>query len=662
MQIYNTQLNTPIEIYTDQEPTTLAIPIPTKHPYLQIVLPKSVQESEYFKHNFSKILAHGYNSTEGDKLVIAITGARKIASVIHLMCQQRSYIRQQNTQEFIQLKRLAQTLTSQIITRPPPAKSKNIAAYEVVHDSNEMQRGTASAAHQTSKLAKKGHRAEEVFKQAEADRNIIDIEAFNGICYRLLLNEQTPKVRAIHDSSGKRLGLISRSIDNFRSLHDYYKAKKARYGRFRSPPQADLIEARIGRILAAAYFGEENDLHGGNIGYDPINLLSYKIDHDQATWPFTSKYRNANPQKIVEKTTRRAHGIRPVDAFPITQRDISNFPHLTDAKPNNFPDRSDSAVLNLTRIEENEDFIYDAFSIFLKAALTTKQVYSNIANATIRSEKLRERLVNHKTERSELLKTELIQNEKFAKFVFTHPNLKRQLLAELREYNEDYKATSPLHVDLAPIAQEFDRVKERCETLYFAQNDARLSAIFEAFYQPDNDYAQDLVFDSKERKNNTLRQLMTELQINKASAERLFVRASKLWLNKPENQSKLVQIQQAEERLDTILQDLIALDGKVGFFGGETCQLEDGKEIEIAKGAAAIFENYQEYKSGAQPSAVEALNKIIIQAHHSNNYQGHYFFNRRQEETSLFYQKVMSIEPDILQNIAEEPTSNCFGC
>lgn len=134
MHIYNSQLDAYIAICTGQEPDNLSIPKPAKQPYLQITLPNSLKSSEYFKHNFSKIMSHGYSSSEDEKLIIAITGAKKIVHIIHFMCQQRSYRHQQKTQEFIELKQLAQTLASQVIAKQPPAKSKNIEDYNLVEE------------------------------------------------------------------------------------------------------------------------------------------------------------------------------------------------------------------------------------------------------------------------------------------------------------------------------------------------------------------------------------------------------------------------------------------------------------------------------------------------------------------------------------------------
>lgn len=254
----------------------------------------------------------------------------------------------------------------------------------------------------------------------------------------------------------------------------------------RSPKQKDLVKSGIGRILAAAYCEEENDLHGGNIGYDPIQLISRKVDHDQANWTFTSKYQNKNPNKPLNKPGERAWGIKPKDAFPITQRDITHFPHLTDAKPRAFPDESDMKLLELVGIENDPDFIKDAFSVFLKSALFDEQIYRPIADATIGNPKLREELVAHKTRRSQLLGEELLKNDKFLNFLINHPDLKSQILDEFKEYNNDYKENSPLRLNLGNLENKLANFVDQAHGI-IKEREKRVAHLFEVHYKPDLD-------------------------------------------------------------------------------------------------------------------------------------------------------------------------------
>lgn len=639
MKLYNRQLKNWIEIYTDESPpdSSLQLEIPSKKPHLLIALPAKLYTHDYFAHNFSNLEDLGYTKIKEGKLIICITGSLKIVNAIEKIRLQRSYRGEENRKQIAHFSKLQQTLES-VITKSLPPKSKNIANYESTIDENLRQIALSRAIHKAQKVKKQESGKEEIFKEIPSGRRITEIEAFNGLCYRLLLNGQTPKVRSVHDEKGKRIGVFSRVIRNFKSLHDYYRE----YGC--SPSQDELIQSGIGRILAAAYCEEENDLHGGNIGFDPTLLRSYKIDHDEATWPFTSKYRNLNPHLSDFKEGRRAYGIKPIDAFPITQRDITNFPYLTDAKPRNFPDKTDSGRLDLAGIDENEDFIRDTFTIFLKRTLFNAQIYRHIAEATIGSEKLRHELVAHKAARTNLLKAELIKNEKFSRFIIGNPQLKWQILAEINEYNQDYKLSSPLRIDTEEISNKFDEVIQASESFFFAKFDKDISEIFYKHYRPENDYKSPYLFNSEERKFKTVARLSTQLRVNRLTAERLFNQARMRWLKNPDNSWALAQETTINETLDNILNKLINLDGKLGLLGGQKRRLQDGRIIKIANGAAAIFDQVMKYKQGETPCIQETLNSVILQANASNQFKGHSFFNRRQKETSDFYEYIMKLD------------------
>ncbi|MCW8407866.1 hypothetical protein OQJ13_02645 [Legionella sp. PATHC035] len=416
----------------------------------------------------------------------------------------------------------------------------------------------------------------------------------------------------------------------------------------RSPKQKDLVKSGIGRILAAAYCEEENDLHGGNIGYDPIQLISRKVDHDQANWTFTSKYQNKNPNKPLNKPGERAWGIKPKDAFPITQRDITHFPHLTDAKPRAFPDESDMKLLELVGIENDPDFIKDAFSVFLKSALFDEQIYRPIADATIGNPKLREELVAHKTRRSQLLGEELLKNDKFLNFLINHPDLKSQILDEFKEYNNDYKENSPLRLNLGNLENKLANFVDQAHGI-IKEREKRVAHLFEVHYKPDLDnnsyqYKDKTAIGSAQRKKITIEHIKTKLHVTESQADLYFNKARERWSRNPINSKNNINERKAESTLEEVLADVIKLDNKVGFFGGEERTLDNGNTIKIPKGAAAIFDLYKKYKNQKITSAIETLELIIEQAAISNAYKGHTWFNRRQNETSEFYNNIVVIK------------------
>ncbi|KTD73725.1 hypothetical protein [Legionella tucsonensis] len=646
------------EVYTHEDVLPKGIEKPEKKPFIILTLPADTQNIDYLIRNFSLFKKLGYTEVQDQTQILTITSKRKVGIVINAILSSPDYNHEQNTHLLNNLMLLHQELTKEEKIYHPPHKSKERTQYYPVHNKIIRETGAPKPSHSAEKVKKVDKQNIEILKTEESGRRITEIEAFNGICYRLLLNDRTPRVRSVHDSQGRRVGVISRAIDNFQSLHDYYLKQRKKIGYMRSPPQIDLVKSGIGKILGAAYTEEENDLHGGNIGYDPINLVSDKIDHDQATWPITSKYQNKNPDKPLYKNGERAYGIKPKDAFPITQRDITNFPHLSDAKPRNFPDETDGGILDLAGIEDNPDFIKDVFSVFLKRALFDEQIYRAIADETIESPKLREELVTHKTQRSYLLKAELRKNRKFLNFLIENPDLKEQIIDEFREYNADYNEDSPLRLDLEDLGNKFDTlVEQTSEQIEVSEVAVKL---FETYYSPDqnvNVYEYKTARDSLLRKEETKRHLKSELHVNDNEAEFIFNKLKRTWLlNNPINfQANRIGIEaNAEKILKSIFVDIIRLNGKVGVFGGEIRKLSKDHEIKIPKGAAAIFDLYQKHQRGELPSAVEALEAIIAQAAVANAYQGHTLFNRRQTETSDFYNNIVAIQHRILsENVSE---------
>ncbi|PWY56932.1 hypothetical protein DGG96_04220 [Legionella qingyii] len=628
------------EVYTHKDTLPKGIEQPAKKPFIIVTLPASSKNLAYLLNNFPQFKNLAYTEVKEQTLVLTITSSRKVCLVINAIRSSSDYNHQANRALLEQLKQLHDELANATKKHHPPPKSKESTQYTPVQAEIKREKYAPQPSHSAQIVKKVDKDAKEILKKDESGRRITEIEAFNGMCYRLLLNDRTPSVRSVHDSNGNRVGVISRAIDDFQSLHDYYSIQREKTGRYGSPRQSDLVKSGIGRILAAAYTEEENDLHGGNIGYDPVKQISYKIDHDQATWPITSKYQGINPNKPLFHDNHRAYGIKPKDAFPITQKDITNFPHLSDAKPRNFPDQADGGVLALGGIEDNPDFIKDVFSIFLKRALFDEQIYRAIAKETIENPKLQEELIAHKTRRSELLKTELIKNRKFLNFLLQNPNLKEQIIGEFKKYNADHGESSPLRLDLEDLGNKFDSLVE--DTLkQIVPKDTKL---FKIHYSPDQDVKsyeyKTKAIDSSLRKQETKEHLKSELDLNDIEAEFIF---NRIWKSDPTNIKR-----NAEKTLEEIFKDILKLDGQVGFSGGEKRKLDMGREIKIPKGVAAIFDLYNKYKKGEIQTAVETLEAIIAQAAIANSYQGHTLFNRRQPATSDFYNNIVSIQNRIL--------------
>lgn len=648
MKIYSKRDQGFQEVYTPGDSLPQYIEEPEKKPFIILTLPRDSLNDYYLDDYFPLFKKLGYREVIGQSLILTVTSKRKVEIVINAILTSPDYNHAQNEVLIERLRSIQHELSKIEKSSKLPPRSKDFAKYHPVNVDVTRERNAPKPSHSVKKVRKESKEAVEIFKIEESGRRITEIEAFNGIGYRLLLNDRTPKVSSVHDAEGHRVGVLSREIENYRSLHDYYLKEEQTTGQMRSPKQKDLVKSGIGRILAAAYCEEENDLHGGNIGYDPIKLISRKVDHDQANWTFTSKYQNKNPNKPLYRSDERAFGIKPKDAFPITQRDITNFPHLMDAKPRDFPDEADMGLLDLVGIENDPDFIKDVFSVFLKSALFDEQIYRPIANATIGNLKLREEIVAHKTRRSKLLREELLKNDKFLNFLINHPNLKSQILDEFKEYNKDYNANSPLRLNLKNLEIKLVALVEQAPSEIKKRENVAIS-IFEAHYKPDLDnnsyqYKEKTTIDSAQRKKTTIEHIKIKLDVTENQAELYFNKARETWLRNPINSKNNINERKAESTLEEVLADVIKLDNKVGFFGGEERTLDNGNTIKIPRGAAAIFDLYKQYKNHEITSAMEALELIIEEAAISNAYQGHTWFNRRQNETSEFYNNIVAIQ------------------
>lgn len=485
MRIYGTDLGF-ANLYTAEYPPPAAVDAPSKKPFIILTLPE--QGYEHFNTDYSTIKRYGcigFATVDGqNQCTLTITSSRKIIEVIDLLAA--TLIPKNKNKALIHyLEGFKKELKADRHPQQVAEDVKHLSDFltdeepDLVH--NDL---IPSPTHQIKTLIEKQTKQLELLKMNPTARKIVEIEAFNGICYQFLLNKGAPTIRTLIDDKGRKIGIISRAIPNFQSLHDYYAQHLTLIG-FSSPPQADLVKAGIGRTLAASYCEEESDLHGGNIGFDPILLKTYKIDHDCSLWPITAKYSLVNPNKMNTNSSSRQYLTKPVDTFPITQYDLDHFPFLVDAKPAHFPDQADGQTLDLKNIDKNPLFIKDVFMVFLKKALLTPSMYRAAANATISSESLRERLVEHQTKRSKLLYKELLKNERFIQFVRQNPDLKNIIINEFNEYNQELEAKKPLKIDVQEIEEQFDKLTQCINAKIKATEKKELQRIMDDLTQLD---------------------------------------------------------------------------------------------------------------------------------------------------------------------------------
>lgn len=625
-----------LHIYTHTMPpeSSDGITVPDKSPYLVIIFnnPRNLNALGYLQTYFPALLRYGIAKklTGSLQIELTITSTRKVVEALLEVTKHPDMSAPNNAPAQKAIRSLIETLSHSLKEQRRAPKSKSIDNYTELPDqptdySNSMHKVTRVKNNKTGKV--------EILKYDPSGRRGIELEAFNGMCYSILLNEKTPKVRVVHDSHGRRIGLLSRAIDNFKSMRNYYEEAKAKTGSYASPPQADLVKAGIGKDFAAAYAEEEDDLHSGNMEYNPDKVSTGKIDHDRSLWSISAKYSGLNPQE------QDAYKRVPATAFPITWSDLTHFPHLQHANPRLFPHKNDKGLLDLRGIENDKQFIYDSNFIFLKKALLTEPIYRAFATATISNEKLADQVVAHQTKRSELLKAELVNNEKFIGFFLTNPQLKEEIKADFAKYNATLKDKSKVRFNMDHIDNEFAVMEFQCRS--------KLSRLMAKCYKPQDQYTYlttDFATKEDTNKKIVLRDFKNSLHVDDATAERMFTQALTDWEKDPANKPELYAEASAEKILEQIYKDLPNLDNKVGYLRGAYRTLVDGRTLRLPSGAAAILDLYDKYKNGTFASAQAALNAIIEQAKYSVPVTKELgFFQTRYEDTQLFYEHIASL-------------------
>lgn len=345
--------------------------------------------------------------------------------------------------------------------RPP--KSRPISTYKI--DEGD-KKGIAASVNATALATKKTKQGKPSEKSSVLKKNtlvIADIEVFNAFCYKAELGDQHPKVRAVHDEANMRAGVVSKK-ENFTSFYDISVVNHGLIDR------QQLLTLFVAYILVAAYVNSENDLHAGNYGKDKSIELSLKIDDDQASWEISSEFATTLPAGYPD----------PVAAFPITERDILNFPQLTDAVPFHWIDRGvpvfdifaaknpEQVVIDkakkIYKIDEafikDKEFNKQKYTMFLKCILMPDEAYRAYGQAAFSDEDamLRDTMVALKTTRTELLKQTLLKMPEFRDFIRDNPQAIEKIITEFEENNGSYKEKdASLRVDVAKVRATYDQ-------------------------------------------------------------------------------------------------------------------------------------------------------------------------------------------------------------
>ncbi|WP_454784029.1 hypothetical protein [Legionella sp. WA2024007413] len=327
-------------------------------------------------------------------------------------------------------------------------KSKSAGLFTKQQESNEIEKSTSEISIVKRKEEKKHPHRSYIYKEA-LDSNYSEIEAFNGLCYRMLLGEHAAKVRGVHDDSNVTIAAVSKLIPDYLSFYSYYKQNN-KVG----ISTEDFIKFKFPQILVAAYCEEENDLNAENFGFGGNKegeIISVKIDHGESTYPVLSQQMDI-PAK---------------SQFIITAHDIINFPRLKDAGPASFVHEYPPKLLDVDELVHNEHFISQKYYTFLKRILIDDLNYIEIANATVSSEALREQLVADKIERTVLLKTTLLAIPEFRQYINQNPLVIDQIIKEFIEFNDEIRKPDDmlLRIDIQKVNSNFLDIVKICKEM-----------------------------------------------------------------------------------------------------------------------------------------------------------------------------------------------------
>lgn len=460
MRVYNLIFGIS-DIYTHLNPPInkgkeAFIPIPSKKPYVIFYIPainsSTNPDRQYFKENTDintlKQLGYSKEINGGNGICIIVTSDSKVIPAIELFFKMTPYQHPKNENLFRSLllykNRCANMINNDQKYRMRPSKSKLINNYQ-------MTSVTFFATHKTHLVFKKSNPNKKyIFK--ENRRSLSDFEAYNSYCFRLLLGQRHPKIKSVYNSKGERLGTLSEQISPLESCEHHHTTTTYKDKRMikNVPDINEYVHSEMIKVWVAAYVEEENDLHDGNYGFGPRGYI-VKWDDDQATLPLIIKYYT---------------GEKYLDCFPVTQRDIKNFPFLTDAKPTNWPTKEDYFQQYphfLPELMKIEKVIHDMYYMFLRRILIPTENYQVGANACFRSVKLRIKAAQHKQRKTEVLKKELLENPEFQNYVFYNPHVIDTLLKEFTEFNQEIIKPKDvdLRVDLQKIKDNYDQLLQQ---------------------------------------------------------------------------------------------------------------------------------------------------------------------------------------------------------
>lgn len=285
---------------------------------------------------------------------------------------------------------------------------------------------------------------------------LAQIEAASSASMRLSRGEHSAYVRTVVDDKGKVVGTASYEIPTFTS--------------FSGESISAGVMLRLGVMdeLVARYVRMEGDLHGDQIGVAK-NLGVVGLDFDEQ-WYGEITAEIKGPRVIYNGVTAPL----PKDLFPITDRDINQFPDIVDAQPCHWPTKLPTNWAVWKRFLNRDEFLklgsdpmYDSakYFAFLREILIDSEEHIQVmAPHFARNDEGKEMIGKMRkciSNRWEVLTEVLVQNEGFRKYLLRNKTAIREIADHFKLYNQRI-AIEGVQLDLQKLDLRFQHIVRRC--------------------------------------------------------------------------------------------------------------------------------------------------------------------------------------------------------
>lgn len=398
-----------------------------------------------------------------------------------------------------------------------PVKAKKEASYSDQGGSFAEKSSVSHSVKKVGKLKTSGDAASHYHKKNLTA--ITEIEAFGSELFRILLGkDRVGKSRAVYNEDGMRRGVVSREVENFVPLQTKFNAlNKCNSMRYSEPiTQFDngLVNAGLGLLEVANMVFADPDAHFGNVGYSNGKLV--RIDFDQVFFPETCGSLSLKPDQAIPFNS--FEHVSAIEMFAVRQADLISLPHYSKRLLNGLGTmylRADKKYNTgffkgeLKRISIDKKFNQDKWYAFLKYLLIGDDVYNNLLDQFIYSDKRKGKIFDFLSKRRDQFQRALIATPQFRDYVIKNPGVLDQIKNEFSEFGVGKKGDpnrKPLF-DIEKIGSAYNEIFNQINEMTTPADRERL--------------AQEKLEEEKQERERQERERQKKLKAEKREQEKL---------------------------------------------------------------------------------------------------------------------------------------------